>query len=340
MAAGRRVVSGMRPTGPLHLGHYVGVLRTWAALQGDHDCFFFTADWHALVDRREESGRVAGWIREMVADWIACGVDPERCTMFVQSAVPEHLEFFWILGSLAPVGMLERSPTYKEEAARLGGGEAPSYALLGYPLLQAADVALYRGERVPVGEDQVAHLELAREIVRRLKRTYGVALPEPEPLLTDAPRLVGTDGRAKMSKKLDNCIYLSDDAATVERRVRGMYTDPRRVRADVPGRVEGNPVFVYHDLFNSDRGEVEDLKARYREGRVGDVEVKERLARALNAFLEPVRRRRAEILADAEGLERILRRGIERARREARETLGAVRRALGGNSIAFGGGLR
>lgn len=335
-----RVVSGMRPTGPLHVGHYFGVLRTWVALQREHECFFFAADWHVLTDRQEELGRVEGWIREMVADWIACGLDPERAVIFVQSAVPEHLELFWILGSLAPVGMLERVPAYKEEAARLEGRETPVYALLGYPLLQAADVALYKGERVPVGEDQVAHLELARELVRRLRRAHGVELPEPQALLTDAPRLVGTDGRAKMSKKLDNCIYLSDDAATVERRVRGMYTDPRRVRADVPGTVEGNPVFVYHDLFNPDRAEVEDLKARYREGRVGDVEVKAKLARAVNAFLEPIRRRRAEVLADGEGLDRILGRGIERAREAARETLAEVRKALGGNSIAFGRGLR
>jgi tryptophanyl-tRNA synthetase len=189
---------------------------------------------------------------------------------------------------------------------------------------------------VPVGEDQVARLELARELARRLRRAHGVELPEPQALLTDAPRLVGTDGRAKMSKKLDNCIYLSDDAATVERRVRGVYTDPRRVRADVAWAVEGNPLFVYHDLFNPDRAEVEDLKARYREGRVGDVEVKAKLARAVNAFLEPLRRRRAEVLADKEGLERILEQGIERAR----ETPAEVRKALGGNSIAFGGWLR
>lgn len=330
----------MRPTGPLHVGHYVGALRAWVELQRKHECFFFAADWHVLTDRQEEPGQVEGWIREMVADWIACGVDPERSVIFVQSAIPEHLELFWVLGSLAPVGMLERSPTYKEEAERLAGRETPAYALLGYPLLQAADVALYQGDVVPVGEDQVAHLELAREIVRRFRRVHGVELPEPQPFLTGTSRLVGTDGRAKMSKKLGNCIYLSDDAATVERRIWGMYTDPRRVRADVPGTVEGNPVFVYHDLFNSDRAEVEDLKARYREGRVGDVEVKEKLARAMNVFLEPLRRRRGEVLADPGRVEWILRRGIERARAVARETMAEVRKALGGNSIAFGAGLR
>ena len=220
------------------------------------------------------------------------------------------------------MGDLERCPTYKDVSSK----HTPPYALLGYPVLQAADIALVKGEFVPVGEDQVSHLEICREIVRRFNKTYRDVLPEMQPKLTDTPRIVGTDGQAKMSKSLDNCVYLTDDASTVEKRVRAMYTDPKRVRADVPGTVEGNPVFIYHDLVNDNPDEVNDLKTRYREGRVGDVEVKKKLAAAINRWLDPIRARRAQV-TDAE-IDSVLEAGNRRAREVAAETMAEVRAAM------------
>jgi tryptophanyl-tRNA synthetase len=324
----KRILSGMRPTGPLHVGHYFGALQNWVALQGQYESYHFVADWHVLTDHQGDLGDVRRWSREMIADWIACGLDPDRATLYIQSEVPETLELAWVLGSLAWVGDLERCPTYKDVLGK--SQNTPPYALLGYPVLQCADIAIVKGDFVPVGEDQVSHLEICREIIRRFNKTYGEVFPEMQPKLTAVPRLVGTDGQAKMSKSLDNCIYLSDDAATVERRVRGMYTDPKRVRADIPGTVEGNPVFIYHDLFNTNREEVEDLKARYRAGRVGDVEVKKKLAAAINGFLEPIRRRRAEILARPKELDERIAAGGAKARETARRTMADVRDALYG----------
>lgn len=322
--SGRRILSGMRPTGPLHIGHYFGALRNWVAMQESYECFYFVADWHVLTDHQGGLGDVPRYSREMVADFISAGLDPARCTMYVQSAIPETLELAWILGSVAYVGDLERCPTYKDVSLK----HTPPYSLLGYPVLQAADIALVKGELVPVGEDQVSHLEICREIVRRFNKTYREVLPEMQAKLTDTPRIVGTDGQAKMSKSLDNCIYLTDDAATVERRVRAMYTDPKRVRADIPGTVEGNPVFIYHDLVNDDLDEVNDLKTRYREGRVGDVEVKKKLAAALNRWLDPIRARRAKV-TDAE-IDAVLDAGNRRAREVAAATMADVRAAMFG----------
>ena len=330
MTARRRIVSGMRPTGPLHVGHYFGALKNWVSLQEEFDCFYFVADWHVLTDRHVGLESVAQHTREMVADWIACGLDPKKSTFFVQSVIPEHLELAWILGSLTTVGMLQRCPTYKDEAQKHEGKETPNYALLGYPVLQASDIALYKGEFVPVGGDQVPHLEICREIVRKFNRHYADVLPEPQPRLTEMPRLVGTDGKAKMSKSLDNCIYLSDDASTVEKRVRSMYTDPKRIRADIPGTVEGNPVFIYHDLCNPDTAEVEDLKTRYRAGKVGDVEVKKKLAKAINTLLDPIREKREELLSKPAELDEVIRDGNERAHRVARATMDEIRRAMYG----------
>lgn len=324
----RRILSGMRPTGPLHVGHYFGALKNWVELQKSYESYHFVADWHVLTDHQGHLGDVRRWSREMVADWIACGLDPARATLYVQSEVPETLELAWVLGSLAWVGDLERCPTYKDQIDK--SKNTPPYALLGYPVLQCADIALVKGEYVPVGEDQVSHLEICREIVRRFNKTYREVFPEMQAKLTDTPRLVGTDGQAKMSKSLDNCIYLSDDAATVEKRVRSMYTDPKRVRPDIPGTVEGNPVFIYHDLFNTNRAEVEDLQTRYRAGKVGDVEVKKKLAAAINAFLDPIRTKRAEILARPKELDEIIAAGNARARATAKATMGEVRAALYG----------
>ncbi len=323
-----RVVSGMRPTGQLHLGHLIGALNNWVPLQAQYDCFYFVADWHALTSDYANTAPLVGYAYENVADWIGAGLDPERSTFFVQSLVPEHAELYLLLSMVVPVPWLERVPTYKEQQENLSDRDLSSIGFLGYPLLQTADVAIYDATFVPVGEDQVAHLELAREVVRRFNNFYGDVLTEPRPLLTTFARLPGLDGDKKMSKSLGNTIHLSDSADEVKKKVMRMYTDPKRVRADIPGTVEGNPVFTYHDAFNPDTAEVEDLKTRYRAGKVGDVEVKTKLARALNAHLDPIRERRAAALARPGYLREVLVEGSRRARAVARETMARVRGAM------------
>ena len=317
----------MRPTGKLHLGHLVGALQNWVDLQREYDCFYFVADWHALTSDYANTGPIVENALDNVADWIGAGVDPERSTLFVQSLVPEHAELYLLLQMVTPIPWLERVPTYKEQIDQLADRDLSSIGFLGYPLLQTADVIIYDAHFVPVGEDQVPHLELSREVVRRFHNFFGEVFVEPQPLLTPTPRLPGLDNR-KMSKSYGNTIDLSDSPEDVVRKVRQMYTDPKRVRADIPGTVEGNPVFVYHDAFNPNRGEVDDLKARYREGKVGDVEVKTKLAAAVNAVLEPIRARRAAALARPGYLREVLEVGSARARDIARDTMDRVRAAV------------
>jgi tryptophanyl-tRNA synthetase len=316
----------MRPTGKLHLGHLVGALENWASLQDDYDCFYFVADWHALTSDYADTSGIVPNAYDMVTDWIAAGLDPERCTLYVQSLVPEHAELCLLLSMTIPIPWLERVPTYKEQMEQLSEKDLSTLGFLGYPLLQTADIIIYNAQYVPVGEDQVPHLELSREIVRRFHNFFGELFVEPQPLLTKIPRLPGLDNR-KMSKSYGNTINVSDDADTVKKKVMQMYTDPKRVRADIPGTVEGNPVFVYHDAFNPDTAEVEDLKTRYRAGKVGDVEVKTKLAKAVNAHLEPMRARRAELLAKPSAVREILHEGSRKARRIAHETMERVRAA-------------
>jgi tryptophanyl-tRNA synthetase len=328
-SARARVVSGMRPTGQLHLGHLVGALNNWVPLQDRYDCFYFVADWHALTSDYANTAQLTAYAYENAADWIAAGLDPERSTIFVQSLVPEHAELYLLLSMVVPVPWLERVPTYKEQQENLRDKDLSSIGFLGYPLLQTADVAIYDARFVPVGEDQVAHLELAREVVRRFNNFYGEGvLVEPQPLLTKFARLPGLDGDKKMSKSLGNTIHLADSAEDVRKKVRQMYTDPKRVRADIPGTVEGNPVFIYHDAFNPNTDEVDDLKARYRAGKVGDVEVKTKLATALNAHLDPIRERRAALLAKPGTIRDILFEGSRRARTVAAQTMERVRDAM------------
>jgi tryptophanyl-tRNA synthetase len=317
----------MRPTGRLHLGHLVGALDNWVVLQEQCDAYYFVADWHALTSEYASTSGLAGYAIDNVADWIGAGLDPERSTFFVQSLVPEHAELYLLLQMVTPISWLERVPTYKEQIVQLAEKDLSNLGFLGYPLLQTADVAIYDGHVVPVGEDQVPHLELSREVVRRFNNLYGEVLVEPQPLLTPTPRLPGLDNR-KMSKSYGNTIDLSDSAEDVVKKVRQMYTDPKRVRADIPGTVEGNPVFIYHDTFNPNRDEVEDLKARYRAGKVGDVEVKMKLAAAINARLEPIRERRAAALARPGYIRDVLVEGSKRARRVAAETMNRVRDAV------------
>src|SRR6186997_1994068 len=321
----------MRPTGKLHLGHLVGALRNWAPLQEKYDCFYFVADWHALTSDYANTKSITSNAIDNVADWISAGVDPERSTLFIQSLVPEHAELALLLSMVVPIPWLERVPTYKEQQEQLTDKDLSTLGFLGYPLLQCADVAMYDGRFVPVGEDQVAHLELARESVRRFNNIFGhgtEVLVEPQPMLTTFARLPGLDGDKKMSKSLGNTIHLADSADEVKKKVMRMYTDPKRIRADVPGTVEGNPVFTYHDAFNPDTAEVDDLKARYRAGKVGDVEVKTKLANALNAHLDPMRERRAALLGHPDELREILFEGSKRARAVARVTLERVRDAM------------
>jgi tryptophanyl-tRNA synthetase len=322
-----RVVSGMRPTGKLHLGHLVGALNNWAPLQDKYDCFYFVADWHALTSDYADTSAIVENAYDMVADWIAAGLDPERSTLFVQSLVPEHAELFLLLSMTVPIPWLERVPTYKEQIDQMSDKDLSTLGFLGYPLLQTADVIIYDAQFVPVGQDQVPHLELSREVVRRFHNFYGPLFVEPEPLLTSFSRLPGLDNR-KMSKSYGNTINLSDDEETVRKKVMQMYTDPKRIRADVPGTVEGNPVFMYHDAFNRNTPEVDDLKARYRVGKVGDVEVKTKLAKALNAHLAPMRERRAQLLAKPSSLREILHEGSRKARSIAAGTMDRVRAAV------------
>ncbi len=322
-----RVVSGLRPTGKVHLGHLVGALRNWTALQAQYECFYFVADWHALTSEYADTAALTSYALDNVADWMAAGLDPERCTLFVQSMVPEHAELYLLLSMVIPIPWLERVPTYKEQRDQLAEKDLSTIGFLGYPLLQTADIIMYDAQYVPVGEDQVPHLELSREAVRRFHQFYGQVFVEPQPLLTNFPRLPGLDNR-KMSKSYGNSIEVSDDAETVRKKVMQMYTDPKRIRADIPGTVEGNPVFMYHDAFNPDATEVEDLKARYRAGKVGDVEVKQKLASAINAILEPMRARRAAIVARPGLVRDVLVEGSQRARRIAGETMERVRDAV------------
>lgn len=288
---------------------------------------YFVADWHALTSEYGDTGELTGYAYDNITDWIAAGVDPEQSTLFIQSQVPEHAELYLLLSMVVPIPWLERVPTYKEQIDELSDRDLSTLGFLGYPLLQGADVLLYRAKFVPVGEDQIPHLELTREVVRRFHGFFGELFPEPQPLLTRFPRLPGLDNR-KMSKSYGNTIDLSDDAVTVRKKIMRMYTDPKRIRADIPGTVEGNPVFIYHDAFNSNETEVNELKARYEAGKVGDVEVKDCLARAVNEVLEPIRERRAEIAAKPDEIQEIVMDGSSQARAIAQETMKDVRDAV------------
>src|SRR6266568_1715708 len=292
----KRILTGDRPTGRLHVGNYVGTLANRARLQDEYETFLLVADHHMLTTKLDGLAEIEQNIRDDVIDNLAVGVDPEKVTYFLQSLVPQIPELHLYFSMLVSVPRAQRIPTLKEQM-RDHELAQPTYGLLGYPILQAADILCVKGELVPVGKDQESHIELTREIARKFNELFAPVFPEPRSLIPDVGLLPGTDGREKMGKSLDNAIYLSDDPKAVERKVMSMYTDPARIRATDHGKVEGNPVFVYHDNFNPDKAEVEDLKRRYREGKVGDVEVKRRLLAALEAFLAPIRERRTELVA-------------------------------------------
>jgi len=328
MTEKKRLLTGDRPTGKLHLGHLVGSINNRVRLQHQYESFFLIADLHMLTTKNspEDIAKIDANAHDMILDQIAAGIEPDKVTFYMQSGIPEIHEMYTLFQSLVTVSRLERLPSLKD-MARDAGIEMP-LALLGYPVLQAADILCVRGDLVPVGKDNIAHVEITREIARRFNFLYGETLPIPDGLIGDVPTLVGTDGQSKMSKSLNNTIYLSEQPAEVRKKVMSMYTDPNRISADVPGKVEGNPVFIYHDAFNPDKAEVEDLKTRYRAGKVGDVEVKEKLTIAINNLLAPMHERRAKY--EETGLiEEIIYNGTLVAREETQQTLFAMKKAMG-----------
>jgi tryptophanyl-tRNA synthetase len=327
----KRMLTGDRPTGKLHLGHYVGSLANRVQLHREYESFFIIADLHMLTTRssREAIEQIGENAREAVLDMLSVGIDPEHATFYLQSALPGIHELYTLFQSLITVPMLERLPSLKDMARASGKSEMP-FALLGYPILQAADILCVRSQIVPVGKDNLAHVEITREIARRFNSMYGEGvLPVPEPLVGEVPTLVGTDGDAKMSKSLNNAIYLSDDSATVHRKVRSMFTDPNRITADVPGETVKNPVFAYHRAFNDRPEEVAEFTARYEAGAVGDVEVKDALYEALERFLAPIRERRAEFEAEPGYIEQLIVEGTQRTGEEVLLTLREVKKAMG-----------
>jgi tryptophanyl-tRNA synthetase len=282
-----------------------------------------------LTTHYDKVEEVENNILDMVTDWLSVGMDPNRSTFYIQSQVPAITQLYTILSMLCPVPRAQRIPTLKEKAQDMDVGDNYSVGLLGYPILMAADILIFKATKVPVGDDQLSHLEITRELARRFNYIYGDFFPEPEAVVSQTSRLVGTDGNRKMSKSLNNCIYLSDDAKEVERRVRTMYTDPNRIRADIPGTVEGNPVFIYHDAFNKNEEEVEDLKARYRAGKVGDVEVKKKLTRAINELLDPIREKRSFYENRPDEVRDILREGSLKAEGTARKNIEKIMNSMG-----------
>lgn len=328
----KRILTGDRPTGLLHLGHFVGSLMNRVKLQEQYDCYFIIADLHTLTTKpqKEEILKLRDYTRSMVLDYLACGIDPKKSTIYLQSAIPAVYEMNLIFEMLISLNRLTGLPSLKEMArnAHLENENTP-FGLIGYPVLQTADILMPRAHLVPVGKDNEAHIELSRDIARRFNTYYGEVFPLPQALLGQTPSLIGTDGKGKMSKSAQNAIFLSDDAKTVEKKVKGMFTDPLRIHADMPGKVEGNPVFIYHDIFNPQLDEVNDLKTRYREGTVGDVEVKEKLTYALNQFLDPIRERRKTFEEEKGLIEEIIFDGTEKMNEISQATIKEMRSAMG-----------
>jgi len=328
----KRLVTGDRPTGKLHLGHFVGSIKNRVLLQDRFECYFLIADLHTLTTKpqKEDILKMRTHITDVVLDWLSCGMDPERSTIYLQSAISEIYELNLIFEMLVSLNRLSGLPSLKEMARNAHIDEQSlSLGLIGYPVLQAADILIFRSHVVPVGKDNEAHIELTRDIARRFNQYYGEVFPLPEVMLSNTPTLIGTDGKGKMSKSANNAIYLTDDAKMVEKKVRSLYTDPNRVHAHIKGTVEGNPLFIFHDAFNPNVTEVEGFKKKYREGTISDTEVKQSLAAHLNDFLEPIRKRRASFAAKPGLVERIIYEGTLKAQAEAAATLKEVRSAMG-----------
>jgi tryptophanyl-tRNA synthetase len=325
----KRILSGMRPTGKLHLGNYYGALYNWVKLQKNYECFYFVADWHALTTEYEEAGKIRNFIPEMLMDWLAAGLDPEKSTLFVQSALPEHAELYLIFGMFTPVPWLERNPTYKDQVQELAHKDLATYGFLGYPVLQAADILMYKAHGVPVGVDQVPHVEMTREIARRFNNFYQPIFPEPEALLTEVPKLTGTDGR-KMSKSYGNCIYLSDSLEVVAQKVKGMTTDTQRPFRKDPGEPDRCLAFPFHRL-NLPNEKLDEIMGECRAAKLGCVDCKKMLSEALLTNLEPIQERRHYYENHPEEVKDILLSGNARARETARRTMAEVREAIAFN---------
>jgi tryptophanyl-tRNA synthetase len=327
MGERKRILSGMRPTGRLHLGNLHGALDNWVRLQQQYDCFFFVADWHALTTDYATPGQIQEHTWNMVLDWLSVGLDPQQSTLFIQSQVKEHAELYVLLAMMTPLAWLERNPTYKEQQDQLKQKDLSTYGFLGYPVLQAADIIIYKANGVPVGKDQLPHVELTREIARRFNFLYREVFPVPDPLLTEIPLLPGTDGR-KMSKSYGNCIYLSDPPQEVQTKIARMMTDPQRVHRNDPGNPEVCPVFAYHQIYSSAE-EVAHVAHGCRTAGIGCVDCKNILIQNVLARLEPVHRRRAALEQDMDLVRTIMREGSEKARAQARTTMREVREAIG-----------
>ncbi len=324
----KRILTGDRPTGRLHLGHFVGSLQNRVKLQDEYEQFVMVADVQALTDNFENPQKVRDNVRELTLDYLSIGIDPSKTTIFIQSLIPEIAELTVYYLNLVTLERVLRNPTVKDEIKQKGFGKNIPAGFAVYPVSQAADITFCKANLVPVGEDQLPMVEQTREIVRRFNSLYGEVLVEPEALIGKIKRLPGTDGQNKMSKSIGNCIYLSDSEEEVTKKVMGMYTDPNRIHPTDPGKVEGNPVFIYHDAFNANKDEVDDFKKRYTEGKIGDVEIKKSLASVLNNFLNPARKVRKDYENRESEVENILKNGVKRTREVAAETMTEVRKAM------------
>ena len=322
----KRMLSGMQPSGRLHLGNFLGALESWIKYQKEYTAYFFVADWHALSTNYADTGSIREYIREMLTDWLGAGINPDQCTIFIQSRVPEHAVLHLLLSMITPVPWLERNPTYKEKIEELRERDLSTYGFLGYPVLQAADILIYKPDVVPVGVDQLPHLELTREIARKFNHTYDPVFPEPQPLMTRVPKLLGTDGR-KMSKSYHNAIYLSDSEKEVREKLRTMKTDPARVHRYDPGDPDVCPVFDFHKIF-SEVGLIEQVNTECRTAEIGCIDCKSLLADRMVARLEPIWERRAQWANHPRKIDAVVAEGSKKAGKVARKTLDEVREAM------------
>ena len=326
MADKKRILSGMRPTGPLHLGNLHGALANWIGMQEAYDCFFFIADWHALTSGYEETGHITEYVKKMMIDWLSVGLSPEKSTLFVQSHVKEHAELYLLLSMITPVPWLERNPTYKEQIVQMSNKDLSTFGFLGYPVLQAADIIIYKANGVPVGIDQVPHVEITREIARRFNYLYGHVFPEPDAILTKTSKVLGWD-RRKMSKSYENAIYLSDSPEVIREKVSKFITDPDRKRRKDPGNPDICNVFDFHKLY-SPREMIQAVDHQCRHAEIGCVEDKKQMAENLIAFLEPIREKRRYYEERPREVADIIITGSSRAREVARQTMEEVRAAI------------
>lgn len=326
MAEKKRILSGMRPTGPLHLGNLHGALANWTDMQDKYDCFFFIADWHALTSSYENTADIPEYINNMIMDWLSAGLSPDKCTMFVQSHIKEHAELFLLLSMITPVPWLERNPTYKDQIVQLSNKDLSTFGFLGYPVLQAADIIIYKADGVPVGIDQVPHVEITREIARRFNYLYGKVFPEPEAILTKESKILGLD-RRKMSKSYDNAIYMSDSSDVVASKAAKMITDPNRKLKSDPGNPDICNVYDFHKLY-SDQDMIDEINEQCRNASIGCVQCKKKMSANLVKFLEPISEKRAYYESRPELVQEVIANGGNKARKVACQTMNEVRAAL------------